>query len=854
MLRRIRRRLDRRTAALRPLSALTGDLRADLWPLIWLLRYAAGVLIAVGLALDVSSSYRIWAITLPLVGVVACLPVQALARKDPRWGTVLLVTDCLGVSITALALPEFYPLCVPVLIGSLALVATASGERWLHVSFAISAPWLLAAALFRSPPLGLPLLLIVMLSLISFTITSRHLERNVLRVHSEFGQLIDSLDLAFWIAYTNDDVPHTIIGGLGRPVGRQNEFYEQPGAWRQVVHPDDIAGVDDANASSAAGSNHVSRYREQHIDGSYRWLEDTVTVEVDRDGTVVGTRGVRRDITESVHNRELARQFTEFVNALDQGVILTEVQDDLRVRVLALNDAILSMWPGDLTPLIGQTFGGFFRRAFGATPASDAVRQAGALVRSGTSGSVEIEVQLAGRDPQVIQLDVVPLANRTVAIVLSDITARVTTQRELARRASTDQLTGLANRVEFHERLRTALRDSVDQPVTIVLLDLDHFKHVNDSFGHHRGDELLIAVTQRMTEQLPDGAVLARLGGDEFAVMLATGETTADAVALAHRLTTAFNKGIVLDELRLHVGASMGIASAPEHADALETLIAHADVAMYLAKARGGGHAIYDATLDTSSTRRVLLLGDLRRALAMGEIICHFQPIADRDGNLVSAEALVRWQHPDLGMIMPGEFIDLAEVSSLSEPLAMTVLRNTLHQHELMHSVGIDLALSINLSPGNLMNLAFIEEVSRAITAASLPHGTLTVEITERTLSGRLSLMLPSLHKLRDLGVRIALDDFGAGQTSLALLRSLPLDQLKIDKLLVDDIASGSEAIVRSIVDLSHQLGLEVVAEGVETAEVRDRLIAIGCDRIQGYHVSRPIGGAHLLQLLRAEA
>ena len=465
--------------------------------------------------------------------------------------------------------------------------------------------------------------------------------------------------------------------------------------------------------------------------------------------------------------------------------------------------------------------------------------------------SEEVEFTVPGRDPKVLHVTVVPLPDNNVALVINDITDGVMARREMLRRATTDQLTGLVNRVEFHDRLRTALRQRCDESVTIVLLDLDHFKHVNDSFGHHRGDELLIAVTQRMTEQLPDGAVLARLGGDEFAVMLSTGSTTADAIALAHRFTGAFNEGIVLDgAVTLHVGASMGIAAAPEHADSVETLIARADVAMYLAKAHGGGHAIYDPSLDTSSARRVLLLGDLRRALATGEIICHFQPIADTRGNIVAAEALVRWQHPDLGLIMPGEFVELAEVTSLSEPLAMTVLHHALRHHESLRAICADVSVSINLTAGNLMNVAFIDDVCRMLDQAAVRATWLTVEITERTLVGRVAMMLPSLHKLRDLGVRIALDDFGAGQTSLALLRALPLDELKIDKVLIDDIARGTSAVVESIIDLAHQLGLGVTAEGVEEQTVLDRLVAIGCDRIQGYHVARPMPPAAMVRML----
>jgi diguanylate cyclase (GGDEF)-like protein len=835
------------------LSALVGDYRTELWPRVWLLRYLAAIVIAVALVLEVSGEYKMLAGVVPLLGFLLTVPFQRLAGRDSRWGIAILVGDCVGLSLVASLAPAYFALCVAILIGSLALLAAAGGRLGLRIGLAVSLPILFAAVITRSPRSGVALLLIVVLTGVSLSITTAHHEKVMQSAKVEFHELIDSMDIAFWLADRDSDVPHTIVGDLGRPVGRDNEFYSREGAWIDAVHPDDRAKIRSSDAALGNGSRQVTRYRELHVDGGFRWLEDDIRAELDPNGALISTRGIRRDVTEVVNTQAVAAEFSHFVDAMDDGVVLGRVESDGSITLLDSNAAMDRMFSGRLAGLKGQSGQGFFVKVFEGTPSAEGISRVRQLFLSRTAGTVQVELHFAGTELRTFDISVVPLSTDTLAVVLHDVTVQLAAQNALSRRATTDELTGLVNRVEFHTLLRGALSTSDGAPVTVLLLDLDHFKHVNDSFGHTRGDQLLVAVSKKMRVQLPDRATLARLGGDEFAVLLPTGDTAADGVALAHRMTASFNEGIVLDDLTLHVGASMGIASAPEHADALETLIARADVAMYLAKGRGGGHAIYDPLFDTSSARRVLLLGDLRRALAEGEIICHFQPIADRTGKLAHAEALVRWQHPDLGMIMPGEFIDLTELSSLSEPLAMTVLRNTLRQYELMRSVGAEIGLSVNLSPGNLMNLAFIEEFCREVTFAKLPSGALTVEITERTLSGQLSIMLPSLHKLRDLGVRIALDDFGAGQTALALLRSLPLDQLKIDKVLVDDVAAGSEAVVRAIVDLSHELGLEVVAEGVETADVLARLVSIGCDRIQGYHVARPMSGIDLLQRLRAD-
>jgi diguanylate cyclase (GGDEF)-like protein len=835
-------------------SAIAGDFQAHLWKRVRLLRYLAAVVVALALSLEVSGQYRLLAAILPLVGVVLTVPVQRLAMRDDRWGVTILVVDCIGLSLMALLAPDYFALCIAILIGSLALLAAAGGRTGLRIGLLVSLPLVAAAVTLRSPQSGVALLLIVMLSGVSLSITTRHGEQVRLRASTEFHELIDSMGIAFWLADRDNDVPHTIVGDLGKPVGRDNDFYFRDGAWIDAVHPDDRAKLRAADLESRRGRHHITRYRELHVDGTYRWLEDDIRVEMSTNGRLVGTRGIRRDVTHLVNTEAVAEQFSRFVDALDDGVILGRIESDEAITLLAFNASIGRLLIGQLDGMVGQNVNGFFAKLFQGTPSASGIAQVRELFLTRKSGTVQVELYIQDSSPRTFDISVVVLSADTLAIVLVDVTTRLATQAALSRRASTDELTGLINRVEFRDQLRTALAERGDQPVTVLLLDLDQFKYVNDSFGHTRGDQLLVAVGQRISSLVPPGARLARLGGDEFAVLLPTHDTVADGVALAHWLTESFNEGFVLNDLTLHVGASMGIASAPDHAETLETLIARADVAMYLAKARGGGHAIYDPALDTSSARRVVLLGDLRRALAEGEIICHFQPIVDRTGTLVQAESLVRWQHPDLGMIMPGEFIDLTEMSSLSEPLAMTVLRNALRQYGLLREFGVEIGLSVNLSPGNLMNIAFVEEFCREVESASLPPGALTVEITERTLSGRLAIMLPSLHKLRDLCVRVALDDFGAGETSLALLRSLPLDHLKIDKMLVDDFASGSEAIVRAIIDLSHELGLQVVAEGVETADVYTRLIDIGCDRIQGYHVARPMSGIDLLHLVRTDA
>jgi diguanylate cyclase (GGDEF)-like protein len=431
-------------------------------------------------------------------------------------------------------------------------------------------------------------------------------------------------------------------------------------------------------------------------------------------------------------------------------------------------------------------------------------------------------------------------------------------QRRLVRQALHDPLTGLPNRELFADRVGQAIRaaDRERHPAALLLLDLDRFKDVNDTLGHHHGDQLLIQVGQRLGGALRKADTVARLGGDEFGVLL-PGATTEGAGAVADKLRAELQQPLSIDGVALDLDASIGIAVYPEHGSDAAQLLQHADVAMYMAKQAHVGFLAYDPAVDQHSPRRLALLGGLRRALERGELVLHYQPKADLgSGAIRGVEALVRWQHPEYGLLGPGEFIPLAERTGLIHPLTHWVLDAALEQAARWRHAELGLSVAVNISTRCLLDPSFADQVARQLATRLVPADLLVLEITESAVMVDPARALEVLGRLHTLGVGLAVDDFGTGYSSMAYLKDLPVDELKIDRSFVGQMAtSRSDAvIVRSAIDLGHNLGLRVVAEGVETQQAWQELAALGCDIAQGYYLGRPMPAAELEQQLKPAA
>jgi diguanylate cyclase (GGDEF)-like protein len=432
-------------------------------------------------------------------------------------------------------------------------------------------------------------------------------------------------------------------------------------------------------------------------------------------------------------------------------------------------------------------------------------------------------------------------------------------QRALERNtvlALTDDLTGLANRRAFYAEAESRIDGALDagRPVALLLIDLDRFKDLNDTLGHAAGDDLLCQFSARLTRAMPASALLSRLGGDEFVVLLASGSGEDAARSAARRLTDELEQPFHLDGLRTKVRASVGAAIAPQHGSDRALLLRHADVAMYEAKTRQTEIEVYKPGEDRHSRERIELAGQLPDAIDHEQLVLHFQPKVElSSGRVAGVEALVRWRHPERGMLGPNEFLPLAEQHGLMRRLTLEVLRQALDQQAEWRRGGIDLQTAVNISAANLLDPRFPGDVTELVRRHEVPEGSLVLELTEDTLMADPEGALDVLAQLGELGIGLALDDFGTGYSSLAHLKRLPVQELKIDRSFVLDMVADAEdaVIVRSTVDLGRNLGLRVVAEGVETAAAYEQLAGYGCHAAQGYHLSRPLPARELAAWLR---
>jgi diguanylate cyclase (GGDEF)-like protein len=430
----------------------------------------------------------------------------------------------------------------------------------------------------------------------------------------------------------------------------------------------------------------------------------------------------------------------------------------------------------------------------------------------------------------------------------------VQTLAQVRHEAHTDDLTGLANRREFYARLTRATNDpSPRHRVAVLLIDLDRFKQVNDSLGHHVGDALLRLTGVRLSDALRSGDLLARLGGDEFGVLVHGGAGTQPAADIAKRLRDVLQTPFVIDGVTLHLDASIGIALQPQHGNNADQLLRHADSAMYQAKKTRTGCQTYSAERDNHLTDRLETTEALRTALYSDQLILHYQPKLTLATNRVTGvEALVRWQHPERGLIYPDEFLPLAEVAGMMPVLTTVVLDSALRQCAAWRSAGRELSVAVNLSPSSLLDPELPGLVDALLRNFGLPASSLHVEITESVVMTDPERSLAVLHSLDALGIRLAIDDYGAGYSSLTYLSTMPVSDLKIDKSFVlamaghDASAHRAEAIVKSTITLANALGLDVVAEGVETADVLAELRRLGCTTAQGYFLSRPLPAVEL--------
>jgi diguanylate cyclase (GGDEF)-like protein len=447
-----------------------------------------------------------------------------------------------------------------------------------------------------------------------------------------------------------------------------------------------------------------------------------------------------------------------------------------------------------------------------------------------------------------------------LAAVLAALARTTLTFREVRaladsrRQARTDELTGLPNRRSVYEALETVERRlAAGASMAVLVVDLDRFKEINDSLGHAAGDELLRQVGPRLSARLRPGDLLFRLGGDEF-VVLSADLDGAEALALGQRLRAELQRPFRFGSMGLTVDASVGIAVGPGHSASAEELLQLADLAMYSAKRTRVGATLYDDARDGEGRHRLETVEQLRAGIAAGELVLHYQPKLNlRTGAVDGVEALVRWAHPDRGLLYPDSFIDLAESSGLMSKLTSAVLDGALAQWRVWADTGLVLEVSVNVSPTDLTDDGFPAEVATVLLRHGVPATRLVLEVTESLLMADRERAVRVLERLRDTGVGISIDDYGTGYSSLAYLASLPVTELKLDRSFITSMPGSprAAAVVTSTLQLAQSLGLVLVAEGAEDAETVAALTALDCDLVQGYHISRPLPAGQLESWLR---
>ncbi len=624
------------------------------------------------------------------------------------------------------------------------------------------------------------------------------------------------------------------------------------------ILPEDAADAIEA-ALREADREGVSTGRQYRLtlSGEVCWFELSIARKLSGKGERPRFIVLARDITKRKQTEESLYLFANAFKHSGEAIVITDNEN----RIIAVNPAMIRHTGYDYHELIGQNP----RMLSSGHAPRDTYREMWAALNA--SGYWQGELWHRCKNgmvyPKWAAISAIRNTENEVTHYIAsytDISERKAAEARIEFIAHHDVLTGLFNRYSLEERLeQTLLAARRNQTLAAVMfIDMDRFKNINDTLGHHTGDALLVEIGNRLDRKVRESDIVARLGGDEFVVVLSGVDSTLAAGAVAAEIVDCLGEVYTIDAKVLHITSSIGISMFPQDGEDVETLMKHADAAMYHAKDKGRNNfQFFTAAMNIAIEARMMLETELRRAIEQREFELYYQPICNTRGEWRSLEALLRWRHPEKGLIQPGQFIPVAEESRLIIPLGMWVIEEACRQSaEWRDNYGIALPLSVNISMHQLYSIGLHDKVKALRSRYNLDVGSLRFEITESTAMDNPELAIEQLWRFRDAGIELAIDDFGIGYSSLAYLKKLPIHTLKLDRTFVDDISrdDNDEAISAATVALAHNLGLNVVAEGVETEAQQDFLIAHGCDFLQGFLYSHPLPPAEVARLYRTRS
>ncbi|HUP59316.1 MAG TPA: EAL domain-containing protein [Thermoanaerobaculia bacterium] len=572
--------------------------------------------------------------------------------------------------------------------------------------------------------------------------------------------------------------------------------------------------------------------------------------------TLDPAEGLERKLVEQRLQSEQLRLLGSAVHVAAEGIaILTPAVEAIGPRIAFVNDGFCAMYGRGREDIIGQT-----PLIFGITEQHQSISDA-LLQHVFERRAFDAEATARRADGSEFELDIelVPVEDsgqltHWVAF-LRDVTATRHQVVSLRHQATHDALTGLPNRTLLFDALETAIGEAREQKtmLALMLMDLDRFKEVNDTFGHHFGDMLLKQVAFRLQNQMRGADMVARLGGDEFAVVIPDPADASAAAKAARRILNALELPFVVEGQVLDVGASIGIALYPTHGTDVRSLLRGADVAMYSAKQSQSGYSFHHETTEVRSPDQLTLVAELRSAIERDQLELHYQPkLHLRSGLMTRAEVLMRWNHPVRGFLQPAQFIPLAERTGLIRPVTDWLLNRALEQCRTWQDAGAPIHVAVNISAKSLLDQALPGKVQQALDRWNVDPRFLKIEITESSIMADPAHALAILSMLQSMGVRLSVDDFGTGYSSLTHLRELPIDEIKIDKSFVAHMTASDAdaAIVRTVIHLAHDLGKQVCAEGVEDEATWGMLAEMDCDLAQGYWIARPMNASDFMQWL----